>query len=77
MKHLLKRESWKAALSLTEEREKRQPTREDTTNKKKLLTLAPGDVYRWEKLKSMKMMMSENQSSQSQVHVTAFRSTDS
>jgi hypothetical protein len=29
--------------------------------KKELLTLAPGDVYRWEKLRSMKMMMDENQ----------------
>jgi hypothetical protein len=42
---------------------KRQPARENTTDMKELLTLAPGDVCRWEKLKSMKMMMSENQSS--------------
>ncbi len=37
----------------------------NNTDKKELFTLAPGNVCRWEKLKSMKMMMSENQSSQS------------
>jgi hypothetical protein len=45
-------------------------------DKKELLTLAPVDVCRWEKLKLMKMMMSENQWSQSQVHVTAFRGAE-
>jgi hypothetical protein len=38
-------------------------------------TLVPGDASRWEMLKSMKMMMGKKQSSQSQVHVTAFRGT--
>jgi hypothetical protein len=42
-------------------------------DQKELLTLAAGDVCRWEKLKSIKMMMNENQLSQSQVYVTAFR----
>ncbi len=36
-------------------------------------TLAPGDAFKWEMLKLMKMMMSENQLSQSQVHVSVFR----
>jgi hypothetical protein len=45
----------------------------NTTVKKDLLTLVPGDDCRWEILMSMKMMMGENQSSQLQVHVTAFR----
>jgi hypothetical protein len=44
--------------------------------KKELLTPAPGDVCRWEMLKSMKMMMGENQLNQSLVHVTAFQGTD-
>jgi hypothetical protein len=44
--------------------------------KKELFTLAPGDVCIWEMLKTMTMMMSENQSSQSQVHVTAFQGTE-
>jgi hypothetical protein len=39
-------------------------------------TLVPDDASRWEMLKSMKMMMGKNQSSQSQVHVTAFGSTE-
>jgi hypothetical protein len=41
-------------------------------------TLTPGDVAdrtRWDKVKT-KMMMSENQLSQSQTHVTAFRGTE-
>ncbi len=45
-------------------------------DKKELFILAPGDVCRWEKLKSMKMMASENQSSRSQVHVTPFWGTE-
>ncbi len=46
--------------------------RKNTMVKKELLTLAPGDACRWETLRSMKMMIS----SQSQVHVTAFRGTE-
>jgi hypothetical protein len=57
---------------------KRQsPPEKNTTDKKKeLLTLASCDVCRWEMLKTMMMMMSENQLSQSQVHVTAFWGTE-
>jgi hypothetical protein len=47
-----------------------------TDKTKELLTLAPGDAWRWEMLKLMKMMMGENQSSQSLVHVTAFWGTE-
>jgi hypothetical protein len=48
---------------------KRQPAREKTPRikNKELLTLAPGDTCRWEMLKTMTMIMGENQSSQSQV----------
>jgi hypothetical protein len=49
---------------------------EKSTQKKELLTLALGDVCIWAKLKSMKMMMGENQSRQSQVYVTTFRGTE-
>jgi hypothetical protein len=53
-----------------------QPARgKNATVKKDLLTLALGDDCRWEILMLMKMMMGENQSSQLQVHVTAFRGT--
>jgi hypothetical protein len=58
---------------------KRPPGREKTSHmkKKELLTLALGDACRWEMLKSMMMMMmSENQSSKSQVPVTVFCSTE-
>jgi hypothetical protein len=54
----------------------KKPVRENSMDKKELLTLAPGDVCRWEKLKSMKMMMSDNQLSQSQFHVTVLRGTE-
>ncbi len=57
---------------------KRQPAREKknaTDKKKDLLTLALGDAFRQEILKTTMMMMSESQSSQSQVHVTAFQGT--
>jgi hypothetical protein len=42
-KHLLKRERWTSALSLTEQRAKGSPPEKNTTDKKKeLLTLACG-----------------------------------
>ncbi len=41
-----------------------------------LNTSDPGDACRWEMLKTMMMMMSENQTSQSQVHVTVFLGTE-
>ncbi len=40
MKHILKRESWTTALSLTEERAKGSLQEKNTTDKKELLTLA-------------------------------------
>jgi hypothetical protein len=53
---------------------KRQPVREKTPRikRKRCLLFSPGDACRWEMLKSMKMMMGENQSSQSQVHMQRF-----
>jgi hypothetical protein len=60
MKHLVKRESWTTALRLTEQREKGSLKARNTTDKKELLILAPGDACRWEMLKLMKMMMGEN-----------------
>jgi hypothetical protein len=56
---------------------KRQPAREKTPRLgKRSLALALGDACIWEMLKSMKMMMGENQSSQSQVQVTVFWGTE-
>jgi hypothetical protein len=43
MKHLLKRESWTKALSLTELRAKGSQPEENTTYQKELLTLAQGN----------------------------------
>jgi hypothetical protein len=48
MKHLLKKESWTTARSLTELRQKAARQRNNTTGNKELLTLAPGDACRWE-----------------------------
>jgi hypothetical protein len=74
-KHLFKRESWATAYQNKGQKAARQ--RKNTTVKKQeLLPLTAGDACRWEMLKSMRMMMCENQLSQSQVHVTAFRGTE-
>jgi hypothetical protein len=72
-----RKESWTRALSLTEYRAKGSPPEKKSTDIiKELLTLALGDACRWEMLKTMMMMMSENQLSQSQVHGTAFLGTE-
>jgi hypothetical protein len=58
-KHLLKRDSWTTALSLTKKRAKgSQPEKNTTDKKKELLTLALGDACRWEMLKTMMMRTS-------------------
>jgi hypothetical protein len=67
-------ESWTTTLSLTEGQEAACQRKNTMDKKKELLT--PGDACRKEMLKTMMMMMSENQSSQSQVLVTAFRCTE-
>jgi hypothetical protein len=61
-----KKDSYKTALSLTEKRQKAARQMKSTMDKKEeLLTLTP-----------MMMKISENQLSQSQVHVTAFQITE-
>ncbi len=73
MKHLLKRRELDNSSKPNQIKSKRQPARERIPHKKKeLLTLALGDACKWKMLKTMKMMIGENQSKQSQVHVTAF-----
>jgi hypothetical protein len=62
MKHLLKRESWTTALSLTDQRAKGSPPEKNTTDEKELLTLAPGYSSRWQKSKSMKIMSANHSS---------------
>jgi hypothetical protein len=68
-----KRESWKAALCLTE-KGKRQPAREKTPWIKRKIAYARLRVLMQKGgMKSMMVMMSENQLCRSQVYVTAFQ----
>jgi hypothetical protein len=71
------RERWKAALCL-KEKGKRHPAREKAPWLKKKELLFTLDSWCWckEGMKSVTVMMSENQSCRSQVHVTAFQGTE-
>jgi hypothetical protein len=72
-KYLLKKGELENSSKPNRIRAKGSPPEKNTTDEKKeLLSLALGDAGRWKMLKTMTMMMSDNQYSQSQVHVTAF-----
>ncbi len=70
---LLKRESWKAALFLTDKGQTAAHWRKRTTDKKERIAHSKLWVLMQKGgMKLMTVMMSENQSCRSQVHVTAF-----
>jgi hypothetical protein len=72
MEYLLKKRELDNSSKPNQTSAKGSPPEKNSIIKKELLTLTPSNHCRWEKLKLMMMVMSENQSSQSQVHVTAF-----
>ncbi len=76
MEYLLKRERWTTALSLTKQGQKAACQIKIPLVRKSYSLYLFGESCRRELMKSVKTMMSENQSSQSQVHVTEFRGTE-
>jgi hypothetical protein len=77
IKYLLKKESLKTALSLTEKGQEAARQMKSAPHKKgKTAYFNSRGRCRWEKIKTKRMMMSENQSSQLLVHVMAFQGTE-